>query len=246
MSCAEHSSQGCCACWAHALGSRALGQHQHHARAFCAEWNKSSRELSLCSRSGVWGDGRDESVEPSKVLTITFPWQSQAAAAAPYRWADEQRGPGLSQRMFRKRFSLPALLLYPPHSKDTWPILALFTLEGNNSPKPPLPSIRDAHISQSELLQRPHSWWQQAQNVHTVSFLVVFLSLWQNTAFQLQPLPSSASASRSSGQSVSSCPSGRRGIICWSQHPCSTPSQVRGGLLTFLHLVHRTTQRNLR
>lgn len=82
---------------------------------------------------------------------------------------------------------------------------------------------------------------EHAQEVHTFALLCVFL--WQNTAFQLQPLPSSALALQSSEQSASSYPSERRGTTCSGQHPCSTPSQVGDSVLTYLHSVHRELPR---
>lgn len=135
MTCANTSPLACCA----RSGAEptehsalhALGQHQHRARARALQkaQNKNSRELSVYSRSRVWGDGRDESVEPSKALNNNIytaePKELQPGAPSPlYRWADEQRCPGLPRQVFRKCFLLPALILYPPHSKDTWPVLA--------------------------------------------------------------------------------------------------------------------------
>lgn len=100
-----------------------------------------------------------------------------------------------------------------------------------DSSESPFCSIR-THFSLSDLLQSHNHWWEHAQNLQTFTIFFVFPLLWQNTAFQLQPLPSSVLALPSLEQSASSYPSRRRGTTCWSQHPCSIPLQVQGSLLT--------------
>lgn len=171
MSCANTSPL---ACSAHkALGSLCTGtapapctgQGSAESRIKTAEscLFTLGAECGVMERMRAWG--------PARL------WQKHSHSRAKAAPAQPQTG-GLMSKValgsLRKGSEsvFPFLLcFYPFHiQKIHGQYLPPFSFEGNNSPKPPHPSVRSARISQGEQLQHSHSWWQRAQNVHTVSF----------------------------------------------------------------------------